>query len=108
WLQDLYPEVAIQLGVPILNGRLGKAVSYLRDQSLRAAAANIVVGARMADKLHALGSDNVHIIHNWTDDQEIKPVRHADNPLRRLWGLQDKFVVGYSGNLGRAHEFDTM
>ena len=24
------------------------------------------------------------------------------------WGLGDKFVVGYSGNLGRAHEFDTV
>ena len=108
WLQDLYPEVAIELGVPVLNGRLGKAVTYLRDQSLRAAAANVVVGAKMADKLHALNLGNVHIIHNWTDDKAIKPVRHADNPLRRLWGLQDKFVVGYSGNLGRAHEFDTM
>ena len=108
WLQDLYPEVAIQLGVPILNGRLGKAVSYLRDQSLRSAAANIVVGQLMADKLRDLKSNNVHVIHNWTDDQQIAPVRQAANRLRRLWGLQDKFVVGYSGNLGRAHEFDTL
>jgi glycosyltransferase involved in cell wall biosynthesis len=28
--------------------------------------------------------------------------------LRQAWGLQDKFVLGYSGNLGRAHEFDTV
>jgi glycosyltransferase involved in cell wall biosynthesis len=108
WLQDIYPEVAIQLGVPLFNGRTGKAVSYLRDRSLRSAAANIVVGARMADKLREFGADNVHVIHNWSDDQQINPLRHADNPLRRLWGLQDKFVVGYSGNLGRAHEFDTL
>ena len=108
WLQDLYPEVAIELGVPVLNGRLGKAVSYLRDQSLRSAAANVVVGARMADKLRDRNVNNVHIIHNWTDDRQIAPLRHPDNPYRRLWGLQGKFVVGYSGNLGRAHEFDTL
>ena len=30
------------------------------------------------------------------------------NPLRTRWHLQNKFVVGYSGNLGRAHEFDTI
>jgi glycosyltransferase involved in cell wall biosynthesis len=24
------------------------------------------------------------------------------------WALQDKFVVGYSGNLGRAHDIDTI
>ena len=28
--------------------------------------------------------------------------------MRREWGLENKFVVGYSGNLGRAHEFDTV
>jgi colanic acid biosynthesis glycosyl transferase WcaI len=108
WLQDIYPEVATGLGVPIFNGRIGRAVSYLRDQSWRAAEANIVVGARMADKLRDRGADHVQVIHNWTDDQEIRPLPHADNPLRRLWGLHDKFVVGYSGNLGRAHEFDTL
>ena len=51
---------------------------------------------------------NVHVIHNWSDDEQIAPVSNADNPLRREWGLDDKFVVGYSGNLGRAHEFDTV
>ena len=39
---------------------------------------------------------------------ELRQLPAHDNPLRRLWGLDGKFVVGYSGNLGRAHEFDTM
>ena len=30
------------------------------------------------------------------------------NPLRREWGLEHSFVVGYAGNLGRAHEFHTL
>ena len=30
------------------------------------------------------------------------------NPLRGEWGLDGKFVVGYSGNLGRAHEYGTL
>ena len=30
------------------------------------------------------------------------------NPLRERWGLGNKFVVGYSGNLGRVHEFETV
>src|SRR5262249_16530540 len=36
------------------------------------------------------------------------PIEPANNPLRAQWHLQDKFVVGYSGNLGRAHEFNTI
>ena len=45
---------------------------------------------------------------NWCNDEEIKPLGHSDNPLRQTWALQNKFVVGYSGNLGRAHDFGTV
>jgi colanic acid biosynthesis glycosyl transferase WcaI len=110
WLQDLYPEVAIRLGVPLINGALGQALGRLRDASLRSATANVVIGERMAAKLRALGMpvNRIHVIPNWCDDENIRPHPEADNPLRRAWGLEDKFVVGYSGNLGRAHEFETI
>ena len=36
------------------------------------------------------------------------PSRTRTTRLRQAWGLSDKFVVGYSGNLGRTHEFLTM
>jgi hypothetical protein len=32
----------------------------------------------------------------------------SDNPLRREWRSKSKFVVGYSENLGQAHEFQTV
>jgi colanic acid biosynthesis glycosyl transferase WcaI len=110
WLQDLYPEVAIQAGVPLLKGRIGQLISSARDTSLKAAKANVVVGERMAEQVLARGvpPQSVHVIPNWSDDEEISPVGNAENPLRRAWGLENKFVVGYSGNLGRAHEFDTV
>jgi glycosyltransferase involved in cell wall biosynthesis len=110
WMQDLYPEVAIGLGVPWLDGPVGHALSRLRDAALRAAAVNVVVGAGMADNVAARGiaAERIRVIANWCDDQDIVPIPHSDNPLRRAWGLEDRFVVGYSGNLGRAHEFDTV
>jgi len=71
WLQDLYPEVAVQLGVPLLGGPLGQALAHMRDRSLKAAAANVVVGQRMAERVLARGAapDRVHVIHNWSEDQ---------------------------------------
>jgi glycosyltransferase involved in cell wall biosynthesis len=110
WLQDLFPEVAVELGVPFLRGPVGRSLASLRDQSLRAAAANVVLGHLMAQRVMSRGGlpDRVHVIPNWSDDERIAPINHLDNPLRREWGLEDKFVVGYSGNLGRAHEFDTI
>jgi colanic acid biosynthesis glycosyl transferase WcaI len=110
WLQDLYPEVAIELGIPLLKGPLSYGLSFLRDKSLQAAAANVVVGDRMGERVRARGvaPERVHVIHNWSDDERTSPIAPAENVLRRDWGLEDKFVVGYSGNLGRAHEFETI
>ena len=110
WLQDIYPEVAIELGVPFIKGPVSGLLSRLRNASLNAADANVVVGDRMAQKVKTLGvaSDRVHVIPNWCDDEQITPIAAGENPLRSKWQLEDKFVVGYSGNLGRAHEFDTL
>ena len=110
WLQDIYPEVAAELGVPFVKGPIFRGISYLRDRSLTTAAANVVLGHRMADKVASRGvaKDRIHFIPNWSQDDEIIPVAPSDNPLRHDWGFENKFVIGYSGNLGRAHEFETI
>jgi colanic acid biosynthesis glycosyl transferase WcaI len=110
WLQDLFPEIARELGVGLVAPPLGPVLSWFRDRSLRGAAVNVVLGRRMADRLEERGleRERVAIIANWADDAAITPLAHADNPLRAEWGLSDAFVVGYSGNLGRAHEYDTL
>src|SRR6185369_14798061 len=110
WLQDIYPEIAIELGVPLVRGPVGRLLTYLRDRSVRAADRNVVLGNAMATRLRTFGvaDEQIAVIPNWTDDRGIVPVPTQDNPLRREWNLQNAFVVGYSGNLGRAHEFITL
>jgi glycosyltransferase involved in cell wall biosynthesis len=110
WLQDIYPEVAVELGVPFLRGPILRSISYLRDRSLKTAVANVVLGEQMANKVASRGilKDRIRVIANWSEDDEVVPVAAHDNPLRREWGFENKFVVGYSGNLGRVHEFDTV
>jgi colanic acid biosynthesis glycosyl transferase WcaI len=110
WLQDIYPELAAGTGVPFMQGPVGQTLARLRNFSLTRAAANVVVGQRMAEHVQSLGAapKRIHVIPNWTDDEQIRPLRHDENPLRTNWGLQEKFVIGYAGNLGRAHEFDTL
>src|SRR5262249_7234848 len=110
WLQDLFPEVATQLGVPFFPGPVSQGLLSLRDRSLRAAAANVVVGDLMAEQVIRRGGppERVRVIPNWSDDEQTSPSSHHDNLLRREWRLGGKFIVGYSGNLGQAHEFDTV
>jgi len=35
-------------------------------------------------------------------------VRREDNPLIAEWGLEEQFVVGYMGNMGRFHDMETI
>jgi colanic acid biosynthesis glycosyl transferase WcaI len=110
WVQDIYPEIAVQFGVPFVKWPVRQFFSYLRDRSLRAAKANVVLGQLPAKQLlsRPVLAGPVNIIHNWSDDDGIMPIDNSENILRQAWGLTNKFVVGYSGNLGRTHEYQTM
>jgi glycosyltransferase involved in cell wall biosynthesis len=109
WLQDLYPEVAIALGLTALKPAAA-LLRAARDASLRASVDNVAIGETMARRLIAAGvaPERVSVIPNWSDDAAVRPIARDANPLRAAWGLKDKFVLGYSGNLGRAHEYGTL
>ena len=110
WLQDLYPEVALELGVQALRPLAPGAGGGARNASLKFAAFNVAIGERMSDRLKLCGAppERIRIVSNWCDDEAIRSLPRESNPLREAWGLQGKFVVGYSGNLGRAHEYATL
>jgi glycosyltransferase involved in cell wall biosynthesis len=49
----------------------------------------------------------VRVISNWATGA-LQSTGVRDNLLRREWGLRERFVVLYSGNLGVVHEFRTL
>lgn len=109
WMQDLFPEVARALGVTMVTEAVSNRLKTLRNWSANAARCNVVLGELMASHLANEGVDQrrIKVIENWIDD-DVVPVPHVANPLRHEWGLDGKFVIAYSGNLGRAHEFETI
>lgn len=112
WLQDIFPEVAINLGMgQALPWRvLFSMLRWWRDRLFRKASLNVVIGERMAEVVRSAGvsAARVRVIPNWADGKLVHPVATDANGLRKTWGLGDAFVVGYSGNLGRAHDIGTM
>jgi len=110
WLQDLFPEVASVLTPGLMPGWLERLLVAARDRSLRRAALNIVLGEGMRRRVLNAGVDagKVRIIPNWADMGTVVPQPAATSRARQRLGLEGRFVVGYSGNLGRAHEFDTL
>jgi glycosyltransferase involved in cell wall biosynthesis len=110
WLQDIFPEVAHKYGMPGMGGPTGAALRRIRNQSLAIADRVVVIGDHMSRYVASTGvcAERIEVIHNWADGETIVPVERNANLLRRQWNLDSEFVVGYSGNLGRVHEFDTI
>ena len=108
WLQDLFPEVAQEHGVV---GARFAPIRSLRNEWLRRAAANVAISDAMKARVTTeagLAPGKVHVIHNWAKGSEIAAVGAGADGMRAEWQLEDRFIVGYSGNLGRVHEFDTL
>jgi colanic acid biosynthesis glycosyl transferase WcaI len=93
-VQDLFPEVAESLGI-----RTPLILRRMRDWSLRRARVNVVLGDLMAARV-----PKAMVIHNW-GDAGLEP--EAEGRRQKAEG-ESAFLVGYSGNLGRAHEFETI
>ncbi len=112
WLQDVYPEVATVLGVG-RGRRRGLPLALLRwwrNRALTKATLNIAIGERMAAMLGGIGVPRarIRVIPNWADGTLVRPLGADENALRRQWGFGDDVVIGYSGNLGRAHDAETI
>ena len=110
WLQDVFPEIAHEYGVPAMGRSMASFIYRARNRSLERADAVVAIGERMAARVSSAvrAPVRLEVIHNWADGEAIHPIAAQANPLRQSWGLDRYFVVGYSGNLGRVHEFDTI
>ncbi len=101
WEMDLYPEVAVDLRM--LRGRslVARLAGGIADFTRLRADGIIALGECMRDRLIARGlpAGRIRVAENWADGTLFHPLpRTPDNALR----------VIYPGNLGMAHEAETL
>jgi len=110
WLQDLYPEVASRLALSPLPRPLEALLRAARDRSLATARVNVVLGTRMREYLleRGIAAARISICENWADESRVRPLAASGSELRGRLRLADRFVAAYSGNLGRAHDANTI
>ncbi len=106
--QDVFPEIAVQLKRlenPFLMGVLRALVSVY----LRRADRIVAIGETMRRRLEAKGAppERVHVIPNWVDTKRLQPLG-KDTHWAREWGLDERFVVMHSGNVGHAQDLDSL
>ncbi len=103
YLQDIYPDIAVACG----KAREGTLIRGLRRKlfGAYAAADRVVVLSRdMQERCveNGVAPGRIEIIPNWSDVTNLFPVK-TNNAFRREHGLDGRFVVMYSGNMGVPH-----
>jgi len=107
--EDIFPEVASLLE-DFHNATVNRTLDRINRRLVREADAVVALGDRMKRRLveeKGAPSDAVHVIHNWADCEAIVP-GPKDNAFARAHGLQGKFVVMHSGNVGLSQNLDLL
>jgi glycosyltransferase involved in cell wall biosynthesis len=109
-LMDVYPDVAIRDGVLAKRSVLTRALSTLARFAWQHANSVIVIGRCMQEYLVRSGipAERIRVIPNWINEEIVYPVEPACNTLRHRLGLNDVFLIVYSGNMGISHEFGSL
>ena len=108
WAMDVYPDIAFALGAMDPRGAMGSVFGIVSGWTLREANLVLALGDTMAARLRGLGARHVLVVHNWADGSAIQPRKSDESLWRRRQRWDGKLAVVYSGNMGLAHEFETL
>ena len=100
WIMDLYPEIAVALG-EVRAGFLVRMIGQVMGWCYRRAARVVVLDADMAARLRVYGVESA-VIRPWVFASVLPQLASARNEPDAEW------TWIYSGNLGRAHEWETL
>ncbi len=106
--QDVFPEIAVELK-RLENPIVVAALRVLIRWYLKRADRIVAIGETMRRRLVEKGADpaGISIIQNWVDTDRLVP-EPRDNPWAREHGLDGRFVVMHSGNIGYAQNLDAL
>ncbi len=108
-VQELYPDIAITMGVLKENSIFTRLLKGVERFIYARASALAVICPPFAEAIAAkrIARAKIHVIPNFVDVDFIRPGDKA-NPLAQELGLEERFVVLYAGNIGMTQSFDTL
>lgn len=108
-LQDILPEAAVHTGL-LTNKRMIRIFEGLEKFAYRSATKISVISDGFVDNLVGKGvqENKIVLIPNWVDINFIQPLPKEESPFRKAHQLNGKFVVLYSGNIGRTQPLTAL
>lgn len=110
-IYDLYPNILIENNLISKDNILIRIWSFFNKYVYLNAEKIILLSSPMAKKFvkeFPFTKKKISIIPSWSNVKKIKPLSKNKNWFVKQHKLNDKFVILYSGNQGRCHDFQTI
>lgn len=113
-IQDFNPEQTMAVGYAG-NALVHKVMMLFDKRSCRRSSCVVVPGRDLRETLQSRFKGervpDCEVINNWTDDRKVVPLSKDDTGVRAFrerYGLSDKFVIMYSGNIGLYYDLPNI
>jgi glycosyltransferase involved in cell wall biosynthesis len=110
WAMDLNPDQLIAMGKLRPTDLLARLLERVNRIILNSSALVVALDRFMAERLRQRADldEKMLVSPPWPHEEHLASLPHEQNPFRQRHGLQDKFVIMYSGNHSRANPLDTL
>lgn len=110
WVMDFNPDEAVAAGWLRAGSLAWRGLEWMSRYSLRHAERVIALDRFMRDRITAKGipAERVAVVPMWAHDADVRFDEAGRARFRAEQGLEDKFVVMYSGNHSPVHPLDTL
>jgi len=110
-LEDIYPEVLVAAQIIKADSAMAGMINAVQKKIYQHSDRILVLGREMMELVYDKTGHRlkqVDLIPHWAVSDQIVPLPRAENPLLSRLDILDKFVVQYSGNMGRTHDLESL
>ena len=112
-IHDLWPDIGANFGYYSEDGLINRSWSRIHRAVVRDAENIIVLGPAMEEYVRenvspAITEEQLTVVHNWEDEESIRPIPKHNNWFSTKHNLEDMFTVVYSGNINDSHDLETV
>ncbi len=110
WVMDLNPDEAIAAGWLKAGSAVSRTIEWCSRFTFESAAQIVVLDRYMLARVIAKGvkSERITVIPPWSLDNVVKYDKEGCEQFRRNHGIEDSFVVMFSGNHSPCHPLGTL
>ena len=107
---DIYPEALSKNNIISNQSRIYKHWEKTNQIVYKKAKRIFTLsqGMKMAMKIPDFNQEKASVVPVWTNNSFFKDVLPKDNQFLKKYDLHDKFIVSYSGNLGKTHPVEKV